>query len=319
MRNIILGILFCTFITNAQTDTIKKGKSISEQKRRMSNEDSDQPDDFNFVNAVNFDFTNTSKTSANYFGQLNYFFNLRKNGIISNWYANTGLMKLSYYSSLNKNTINRVDNVLENPLKTQVGANYNIFYNKYEYDVKLSSLSAYAQLLRKFPGVKYNYLFFHLHTEILITSLETNLQITNLQTETSTIPDTIFPISQYLENNQSDIKQFVGAYFGLGLTAKPNFNLENTKINCFFQGTVGLSNTQLSQKLIEINENNTKPFTNDKSSAAFFLIHSYFENNLTGVNLVIGSQIRGNFTTQPLYMFYIGLSTNLENLTNLLK
>lgn len=320
MKKITFLIVLINILAYSQKDQVTKKDSIMINKRGLSNKPKDQPDDFKFVNAVNFDFTDTSKTSANYFGQLNYFFNLKKEDFISNFYVNTGLMKLSYYSSLNKSTLYDSENVLENPLKSDAGSNYNRLYNKYEYDVKLNSFSAYAQLFYKFPNAKYNYLFYHLHTELLITSLESNLIITNIQTESDVISSiNIFPIKPYLEKNKTDTKQFVGAYFGLGITVKPNFKLKKTKINCFFQATTGLSNTKLSEQLTTFKKNKTNNFESKKDNNGFFIIHSYFENNLTGVNLVIGTQIRGDYITQPLYMFYVGLNTNLENLADLLK
>ena len=80
-----------------------------------------------------------------------------------------------------------------------------------------------------------------------------------------------------------------------------------------------MSNTKLSEQLTTFKKNDTKDFESKKDNNGFFIIHSYFENNLTGVNLVVGTQIRGDYITQPLYMFYIGLNTNLENLVDLLK
>ena len=283
----------------------------------------DDPE-FLFTNAVNFDFGNTTKSSTAYFGHLNYFFNVKNSDNLIKFYVNTGLIKVNYYSSeINKRTIFQDDNVLENPLNsTEPGQNYVKQFNKYDYDTKLSSYCGYVQLLRKI-GKKYNILFCHLHGELLVTNVNTNITITNIAKENAVIPsNNIIPITNFLENEKSISTQNIGAFIGTGLTAKISFKKnpdDGSFINYFMQGTVGYSNTKLNPNLNNKQNNQPPSYEVNKSSSPFFLIHSYFENNITGANIIIGSQIRGNFTNAPFYTFYIGLNLNLENFKKLLQ
>lgn len=280
--------------------------------------------EFLFTNAVNFDFGNTTKSSTSYFGHINYFFNVNKGDDPSSFYVNTGLIKVNYYSpEINNGSFNQYDNVLENPLNsTQPGENYIRQFNKYDFEVKLSSYSAYVQLLRKITK-NYNNLFVHLHGELLVTNINTSVKVTNLNQENAVIPvDNIIPIVNYLETEQSTSAQSVGAFFGAGLTAKFTFKKEgddDSKINYFLQGTAGLSNTKLNPQLYQREANQLPSYDEQKNTSPFFIIHSYFENNITGANIILGSQIRGNFTSAPLYSFYVGLNIDINTLTDILK
>lgn len=301
---------------------ISYGFSQNEEKIRsiVKNE---MPE-FLFTNAVNFDFGNTTKNSASYFGHINYFFNVNKGKKASLYYVNTGLIKVNYYSSeINSGSFNQFDNVLENPLNsTQPGENYIRQFNKYDFEVKLNSYSAYVQLLRKITK-DYNNLFVHLHGELLVTNINTSVKVTNINEETAVIPtDNIIPIVSYLETEQSTSTQSVGAFFGAGLTAKFTFMKDgddNSKINYFLQGTTGFSNTKLNPKLYQRDTNELPSYNEQKDTTPFFIIHSYFENNITGANIILGSQIRGNFTSAPLYSFYVGLNIDINTLTDILK
>lgn len=292
----------------------------SQSNRKINKNDESE---FLFTNAINFDFGNTSKNSIGYYGHINYFFNINKDSIPSKYYINTGLIKVNYYSAeINKGTFYQYDNVLENPLSSiQQGESYIKQFNKYDFQVKLNSYSAYVQFLKKITK-NYNNLFFHLHGELLVTNVTTDIVVTNIAKQTATIPsNNITPIANYLELDKSFSNQNIGAYFGAGLTAKfPLLSLNSTtKFNYFLQGTMGLSNTKLNPKLFKGQSNQAPSFEDKKSTSPFFIIHSYFENNITGANIIIGSQIRGEYTSPPLYTFYLGLNLDIEKLGNLLK
>ncbi len=275
-----------------------------------------------YINAVNFDFGNT-KNDVSYFGHINYFFNIKKDDeLTSKHFINTGLMKVNYYSdNLNKGSFHQYDNVLENPLDpTTPGSPYIREYNQYDFDIKMSSYSAYLQYLYKI-GNKYNSIFLHLHGELLLTNFDANVNITTLQETPSTLPtEQIIPVVPYLEKETSFSSQDIGGYFGAGLTGKFKFGGKkdnSTSTNYFIQGTIGGSNTKINPKLFEQNTNNPPKFEETTGAKPFFIIHSYFENNLTGINLIIGTQIRGNFSTAPLYTFYAGLCTSLDKVREL--
>lgn len=327
MKSIIALFILITFAVDAQPTLTTATENSSSNK--IITEDKDFA--FLFTNAINFDFSSTSKTSLGYFGHISYFFNIKRDEKASNYYVNTGLLKVNYYNeSLNKNIFTRVDNVLDNPLsdRTIPGTKYNKEFNKYDIDVKVNSYSAYFQVMRKITK-KYNDLYVHLHAELLLSNLETNATITNIAKDTATVvANHLIPINNYLEKNQSTFSQNVGSYFGAGITSKFNFLNTNNKssIKYFFQATTGLSNTKLNNSFNRTefstpDQNDKKPsqYNEDNPSPAFFIIHSYFENNFTGANLILGSQIRGNFNNAPFYTFYIGLSTDLEKFQDILK
>lgn len=315
-----------TIKTNLINEKLKIIQNIKDQKTADASRSISENEiqEFLFTNAVNFDFSSTTKSSTSYFGHINYFFNINKKEEISKFYINTGLIKVNYYSSeINSGSFNQIDNILENPLNSAIpGENYIKQFNKYDFEVKLNSFSAYVQLLRKITK-NYNNLFMHIHAELLVSNINTNIKITNIAKETAVIPiNNIIPVVNYLETDQSASTQNVGAFIGAGLTAKFPFlnNLEDkTKINYFLQGTAGYSNTKLNPKLYQRKANQLPDFEESKSGAPFYIIHSYFENNITGANIILGSQIRGNFTTAPLYSFYIGLNVDLNTLTGILK
>lgn len=311
MKKIILFIL-CSLIH----------LSVCSQNSKRILSEENYPE-FLFTNAVNFDFGNTSKKSASYFGHINYFFNVSNKETSSNYFINTGFIKVNYFSNeINNGSFYQYDNVLENPLNSsEPGENYIKEFNKYDFEVKLNSYSAYVQLLRKFTK-KYNNLFYHLHGELLVTNINTTILVNNISKENAIIPsNNLIPIVSYLDKEQLINNQNIGAFFGVGLTAKFSFPKLNdgTKINYFIQGTTGYSNTKLNPKLYQRNSNLLPQFQDIKSGSPFYIIHSYFENNLTGANIILGSQIRGNFTNSPLYSFYIGLNIDINNLKELLK
>ena len=294
MRTQLFFIIFFIFYTKIRAqDTM----SLEENKEY----------EFIYTNAINFDFGNTAKNNLGYFGHINYFFNVKKNKENSKHYINTGMIKANYYASeINDGSFNQFDNVIEGPLSSvEPGQPYNREYNQYDYEVKLNTYSVYVQYLWKFLN-NYNSLYLHAHGEMLISNMKTSVKIKNLDMVQSVIPeDNSIPLS-YLNRDISYTKQNIGAYFGAGATAK--FNFEGAaKLKYFFQGTAGFSNTQLNPKLYPQAQNEL-PMYNEKNGAApFFLIHSYFENNVSGLNLILGGQMRGNFTTAPLYMFYFCL------------
>lgn len=307
MKKIILMLLVCWM----------HGVVVGQETNRLLNNEDSIPNEFTYVNAISFDFGNT-KSSTSYLGHLNYFFNVTKNGSNSKHYLNTGLLKSNYYSAeINEGSYNQVDNVLENPNDpTSPGSTYNKEFNKYDISVKLNTFSGYFQYLYKIS--KINSLFVHLHGELMISNYETNVKITTISSSQETIPSTdIIPISNYINKDNTFTKQNIGGYFGGGLTAKMKFDFgttDSTKINYFLQGTTGISNTQLNPKLYPSSSNNLPLYEENNGAKPFYIIHSYFENNITGIKLIIGGHIRGNYATAPLYNFYVGINTNLDNL-----
>jgi|GEM_PF-2868544 len=306
----ILLLAMCPVLFFGQkSDTIQNKMKLEENEEY----------EFIYTNAVNFDFGNTTKNDLSYFGHINYFFNLKKDGDASKHYINTGMIKANYYAAeINDGSFNQIDNVLESPLSsTEPGNTYFIEYNQYDYKVKLSTYSVYIQYLWKFLK-NYNSLYLHAHGEMLISNMRTSVTIKNLDAVQATIPQgNLIPLS-YLNRDVSYTKQNIGAYFGAGATAKFNFG-GKAKLKYFFQGTSGLSNTQLNPKLYSQSQNELPTFNEKNGVTPFFLIHSYFENNIGGLNLILGGQIRGNFTTAPLYMFYLGVNTNLSQLKGLFE
>lgn len=290
-----------------------------EAQKKISLEKNEEYE-FIYTNAINFDFGNSTKESLGYFGHINYFFNIKKKGILdkSQHYINTGIIKSNYYASeVNDGSFKQFDNVLETPFSSnESGEKYIKEYNQYDYSVKLSTYSVYLQYLWKFID-NYNSLYIHAHGEMLISNIKTSVQIKNLDKVESTIPQNPIKLS-YLDRDISYTKQNIGAYFGIGATAKFNFD-GVTKLRYFFQCTTGISNTQLNPKLYPQDQNQPPSYVEKNGVAPFFLIHSYFENRINGLNLILGGQMRGNFSNAPLYMFYLGVNTNLDKLEALFK
>lgn len=275
--------------------------------------------EFIYTNAVNFDFGNTAKNSLGYFGHINYFFNVKKKSNSTAHFINTGFIKANYYATeINNGSFYQVDNIIESPLSsTEPGDTFIREYNEYNYEVKLNTYSVYIQYLWRFLK-DYNSLFLHAHGEMLISNMKTSVKIKNIDALQSTIPeDNSIPLS-YLNRDVLYTRQKIGAYFGAGATAKFNFQ-GVARLRYFFQGTAGFSNTHLNPKLFPQNQNELPNYKEKNGAAPFFLIHSYFENNVSGLNLILGGQLRGNFTNAPLYMFYLGVNTDLNNLIGLFK
>lgn len=299
------------------------GMVLAQKKNRLLNNDSIIINEFTYVNAINFDFGNT-KSSTSYLGHLNYFFNVsKKNNIVTKHYINTGLLKSNYYSAgINEGSFNQVDNVLQNPNDPiSEGTIYNKEFNKYDVKVKLNTFSGYFQYFYKFSN--FESLYAHLHGELMVSNYETNVKITTINTSQEVVlENNVIPVTNYINKDNTFSKQNIGAYFGAGLTAKMKFDFgitDSTKVNYFLQATSGLSNTQLNPKFYPTSSNNLPIYDENDGVQAFYIIHSYFENNITGIKLIIGGHIRGNYTTAPLYNFYVGINTNLENLKKIFQ
>ena len=172
-------------------------------------------------------------------------------------------------------------------------------FNQYDYEVKFNSYSAYVQFLMTYFNSKNIYL--HLHGEFLVTNILTEINIKNLEKKTLE-QQNITPLISYLPEKINYDRQNLAGYFGGGITAKYNFfDDKKTNINYFLQLTSGISKTQVNPKLISINSNLLPKYDEAKSLEPFFIVHSYFENDISNVNIIIGSQIRGDFKNPPLY------------------
>lgn len=312
---ILIALFFVKSFSQEKKDSILENNSSKTNSTR--NLKKINSDSFLMTNAINFDFGGTSKNSTGYFGHINYFFNLKNfNGERTHKYINTGLMKVNYYSpELNTGSIQQIDRVKISPLDTST--QYIEMFNQYNYEVKFNSYSAYVQFLMAYFNSRNIYL--HLHSEFLVSNISTEINIKNIEKKTLE-QQNITPLISYLPEKLNYDKQNLAGYFGGGLTAKYNFyDDEKTNIDYFLQLTSGISKMQVNPKLISIDSNLLPKYEKSKSVEPFFIVHSYLENDISNVNIIIGSQVRGNFKNPPLYTFYIGLNSSLENFKNIFK
>jgi hypothetical protein len=287
--------------------------------------DDKQTEHLTYLNAYNFDFNDTN--NSGYLGHLNAFFSLNSK---DTWKINTGIMKINYtsVSTLNKSN-SQIDSVLIKPLDVIVpGSKYLKEYNVYNKNLKITSYSAYIQLMRKVwkSDNGLSNVFVHGHMELLISDTEYTTEITNIQRDTvvatgENIDNTKF--KQMISAKASEKNTFYGGYFGIGGTG--DFKVCDTNafsLNFFTQITLGLTNIQPGSGRSSIGDmdiNNTADLSANMSSEHHFfhLIHSYFNSNFDGLNLIIGAQIRGPFEAPPLYAFYVGINTDLNKISAL--
>jgi len=95
------------------------------------------------------------------------------------------------------------------------------------------------------------------------------------------------------------------------------------KLRYFAQFTAGYSNIQpgnsKSINAFQTIKDNYSDFTPnfDTNNHFFHLFNTYISNKINDSDLIVGSEIRGNFTSPPLYIFYVGINTNLEKIVQL--
>ena len=124
----------------------------------------------------------------------------------------------------------------------------------------------------------------------------------------------------------SDTNTFYSFYLGAGITG--DFKVhesESFTLNFFFQSTCGYSNIlpgDANPMVGTLNVDDGKRHLIGNLSSnnhGFYNINAFFSNNFDGLNLIIGSQIRGTYVNPALYVFYVGVNTNLKNITKLFK
>jgi len=288
---------------------------------------SQKTDNLTYLNGYNFDFNSTDKTSG-YLGNLNLFFMLKNNKKDTKWYINSGIKKINYAFSDNSVSEDAVDNIKFKPLQNvyAIGDKYLTEYNRYTTTTKINTWSGYFQLLHKISKIQN--LYAHLHTELQISKVNFKTSIQTLDTLTTTVTNTtsIPQLYNTLDKEYSLDKTYFGYYFGTGITGdfiildEPKF-----KLRYFVQGTVGFSNIKAgstkSLNGFQTGKDNYSDFMPnfETNNHTFHLFNTYVSNKINGLDLIIGSEIRGNFTSPPLYIFYVGLNTDLENIAKLFQ
>jgi hypothetical protein len=286
-------------------------------------------DNLTYLNAYNFDFNNSSASSG-YMGNLNLFFAINRKSGESKWAINAGLKKINYAFADSKYTTFAKENILIRPLDNveAVGDKYYREFNQYTTTSKISSWSGYFQLLRRIAKDKIDHLYLHTHIELQISKVDFNTEKLNIQRDTATVAaiEDIPVLQTGLENNFSITNTFFGYYVGVGITG--DFNIikqDNYNLRYFVQETLGYSNLQLgnSKALLTQNEyfNNNVNFMGNFSSDRhlFHLLNTYVSNKINGLNIMIGAEIRGVFDSPPLYIFYVGINTDLQKIGGLFK
>lgn len=299
-------------------------KTESKIKRKVVENKGDN--NLTYLNGYNFDFSTTNSASG-YLGNLNLFFKVNE---VGKWYINAGLKKINYAFSESEYAKTQIDNVAKNPLDdlTIAGTKYNKEFNKYTTSSKITSYSGYFQVLNKIFDKNIKNLYWHSHIEFQVSKVNYETAITTVQSiEKEVTPTTdLATILPILNTNYSINNTYFGFYFGTGITG--DFKIidsEEYKLTYFFQGTVGISNIQLGNNSNPFLESdyfkNNVNFTNnyDPSKHFFHLFNTYVSNKVNGLNLLIGTEIRGNFESAPLYIFYVGVNTDLEKIGALFK
>jgi hypothetical protein len=282
-------------------------------------------DNLTYLNGYNFDFNSTDKTSG-YLGNLNLFFMLKNNKKPTQWCINAGLKKINYAFSDNSVSEEAVDNIKLKPLQNvaAIGDKYLTEYNRYTTITKINSWSAYFQLMHKITKIQN--LYAHLHTELQISKVNFKTSIQTLDTITTTVTNTsaIPALYNTLDKEYSLDKTYFGYYFGAGITGDfIILDKEPLKLRYFVQGTVGFSNIKSGSAkslngLQTVKDNYSDFMPNfETNNHTFHLFNTYVSNKINGLEIQIGSEIRGNFTSPPLYIFYVGLNTDLENIAKL--
>ncbi|MEC4049123.1 hypothetical protein OX284_006755 [Flavobacterium sp. SUN046] len=305
---------------------IKKDLESKDSSLKNTTEAEKASDYLSYLNAYNFDFNSTDKTSG-YLGNLNLFFNI-KNSKATKWYINTGLKKIDYSFSNNNVTEDKIDNIKLNPLENinTVGNKYLTEYNRYTTSTKIKSWSGYFQLLHKITKIKNLYL--HAHTEFQISKAIFKTSIQTLDTITNTITNSAPTPTIYntLDNEYEIDKTYFGYYLGVGTTGD-FLIVDNSdfKLRYFVQFSTGFSNIQegnsRSINAFQEVKNNYSDFTPnfDSNKHFFHLLNTYVSNKINNLNLIIGTEIRGNYLSPPLYIFYVGINSDLDKIANLFQ
>lgn len=297
--------------------TIRINTTNQTQYRIKLNLDNDEEAESNhkfmYLNAVNFDFTN-SKTG--YVGQLNMY---SKPNIEEHWGFNAGISKINY-TNKDSVTFYKTDNVKMKPLdELQPGSKYLKRYNEYKYKTDNRSFSLYFQPLFDTKIFKAKSKFYvHGHTELLISRFETTTSIKTIQQDTVVATDIIDGIV-YPTLNRKTVKtqNILNGYFGIGFTLDLYLNKTST---LFLQPTIGTTTNYPQPASV----NGTMPYYRVKQDSGwneFYLIRAYYRNKLsTGTELIIGADIRGLFPQyEPFYAVYIGANLAIDKIVDLFK
>jgi hypothetical protein len=282
-------------------------------------EKKNKPVQITYLNAFNFDFSNTT-TQSNYIGHLN----ILSGNTSKKWGVNTGIMKINYsQNSTDVNEIITVENVVISPFEplTQ-NSKYLKQVNSYKTTRKNTVWSLYVQPLYRISDENNdNEVFAHGHLELLPSSWNSKTTVTNIKQDTAIfMPGTpAITAKTILTNTSSYTISGVYGYFGLGMT----FNLpiwENGKF--FFQPTVGITSNYPQPSSVDINSN-VFPFQEKRSVdqwSSFYLIRANYNHKIGESSiLVVGVDVRGLFPKySPLYAVYAGLDLSINKLVTLI-
>lgn len=274
------------------------------------------PSQFTFLNAANFDVTGIGKT--NYLGHVNLYDPSIKGGKFG---FNTGIMKISYNSD-SSSRILAFRRITIDPLQDiKVGSQYLKQSSYISTIVTNTAYSLYAQpTFQLYKDDNENRILFHAHTELLVfnTTAVRTYSGTKQATFTYTSADSANRVDIY-KGYASDTsklttkRSLLNGYFGIGLT----FDLKPWKDgNFFFQPTVGKTTNFPNFEAYLATK--TGPI---KTWNSFYLIRTYYTQTLNdNSKLVLGADIRGLFPTyKPLYSIYLGLSLNVDALAKLIS
>lgn len=268
---------------------------------------------FMYLNAIDFDFADSK---AGYVGHLNFYSPCEDRWGFG-W--NAGILKINY-SSKDSISETQQDNVLLSPLDNlTVGSSYAQQFNKYKHKTKNTGYSIYMQSLLKLTAKENkNMIFFHGHAELLISRLESTIEINAIAIDTVTIvTESDIPENyiEYLEKKQYASQSYLSGNFGVGLTFDLYFE---DKASLFFQATAGYTTNYPHAASV-----NTRDIENivNRVDNSFYLIRAYYRHEVTqGTEIILSTDIRGLFPQyDPYYSVYLGLNLSIEKIAGLLK
>jgi hypothetical protein len=351
---ILLGLPFKVDAQKKQPDSTSNGKknetAIQDESNKKDTDNKKETttvwNNITFLNAANFDFSNT--ISGSYLGKLNIFAPDIKNtpyGFIA------GIMRTKFNYKDTSNATFYSENRLIHPLDSiKQGTKYLREYNQYTTTRSNIVWSFYIQPTfrivswgiskkknsqranRYLPNTAQpNGVYLHLHGELLVNKTNVTTNIQNLQRDTALIDTTKrLNYTAYQRNPLIFDRTFLNGYFGAGLTTYLDpFGNGNSRF--FFQFTFGVTTNYPNWASQDISSTvmNLVPTRSGTAiqsyqsieSGAFFLVRAEFAQMLSdNSQLIIGTDIRGLLPKySPLYAAYIGLNVNLNALVNIVS
>ena len=311
------------------------GISIMEMPVEDKNKDEplETPYGFSYLNAINFDFANSS--GAAYVGHLNLFrtdiLPSKKNGH-KYFGINCGIMKINY--SKGGDSINTsydfTENTKVNPLDVvKMGMPFNRQFNNLKTVSKNTSMSFYFQptyTIRNDENLK---ILAHIHTEFFVNTWKTLTTITKIQEVRDTVKSwndtsSIIRLDRFYKESSASVSSESSTtklifFVGVGITVRTRLWKGG---NLFVQPTVGLATAYLSPEKLASEQFNKVPDQEktDKIRRWFHLSRFEFEQQLSGsFKVVMGLNVRGRFQENPAYAAYIGANVGLDGIKGLFK